>query len=119
MGILVPDLALERIGMTLPTAYVAVSKNRVTITPLAANVYRIATTFSVWTSREARQADKAPADTVSVNLVWDTTNASTVQEGYTLIYDEVKKRYPNYVDEQTAQTPPAPPNTPPEDPPAT
>ncbi len=113
MGIMVADLHVERIGITLPNAYIAVSKSRVALTPLATNVYRLDTNYSIWTSHEARLAGKAPLDTTSINLVWDTSADDTLAHGYTFVYDHIKQRFPNHVDDVAQPVPAQPPSTPP------
>lgn len=98
MGIIVPDLLLERIGITLPGAYVAVSKNSVSLTPVLSGVYKMETTVSTWTSHEARLAGKQPVDSKWISLMWQTTNGNTVGDGYNRLYEEIKMMYPNHVD---------------------
>lgn len=113
MGILVPEFEFEPFGVMFPMAYIAISKNSVMLNPTAATgVFDVYTRYSVWSSYEARQQDKAAANTVMLQYPAST---QTISEIYTLAYDQLKVMFPNYIDEQPVVDPPVV-EDPPEDP---
>lgn len=99
MGIQVADFEFDSMSVTLPLAYVAFAQNTLTLDPRGAGVYRLYTQYSIWSSYEARQAQKAPVENRILDFVTpdETTSLTDV---YTLAYDELKAKYPNYVDKQ-------------------
>lgn len=98
MGILVPNLELASFGIVLPMAYLAISRNIVSLNPQGSMSFTLYTRYNIWSSYEAREESKNYVDSQPLSV--DVGNAQTVEELYTLSYDVLKQMYPNYVDEQ-------------------
>lgn len=96
MGILVPDLSVDKFGILLSNAYVAVAKHAITLTPVpyAANC-RVTGSYSTWTSFQARARGKNPVETAGVEAECAPTS---VEDMYAALYGRIKDRFPVYVD---------------------
>ncbi len=119
MGILVPNLEIQRFGVTLAMGYIAAATNYVTYIPAysgyplmpptaaipppdPANVAQSGAMmrFSIWTDHAARLANKSPIDNLEITYQMERDTSHTIDYLYELGYDKVKAMYPNYINEQ-------------------
>lgn len=99
MGIIVPDLVMPATGLTLPNAYIAISKSSVVLHPRDGSL-EVVTSYNTWTSHEARLADKRPVEAfgTTITFAWPQP-AGALADMYAAAYDVIKAAYPGYIDE--------------------
>lgn len=106
MGIIVPDLVIEDQGLSLPNAYIAISKNTMVLNPTA-NVFGVFTSYNMWASLQARLDGKKPINMMptSVSFTWSGPTSAPLDDLYGAAYDTIKATYPTFVDEQPSAEP--------------
>ena len=105
MGIVIPSLDDNQFGIQVANAYIATSRHPIILNPDPSGAYRLHTMCDIWVSHEARQQNKNPFDARPVDVtIGDLTssNVYSVAFGalYSIVYDQLKRLYPDYIDEQ-------------------
>lgn len=92
MGILVPGFGVDHLGITLPEAYIAVSKHSIIISPRDSD-YDITTQYCIWASHRARLDGKTPLMHEAITFASDS-----LIDLYAAIYARIKERFPGCTD---------------------
>lgn len=97
MGIIVSDLELQPgTGLVVPEAYIAISRNNVTLTPQDGGTYRVNATYAIWGSYELREADKKPTSLVALSVLTEP-GMESIHDVYASVYDCIKNKYSDKV----------------------
>lgn len=113
MGITVANVHLAT-GVVVANAYVAVSRNAVTLYPLAGQVHTFdtRTVYGIWNSYDDRVADRGCVDARILLMQWDSAasvglaaNATPSDALYTDIYAAIKEQFDNHEDVDPDDTP--------------
>lgn len=114
MGITVANVHIHSTGVVVANAYVAVSRNAVTLYPLAGqpHAFDTRTVYGIWNSYDDRVADRGCVDARILLMQWDsstsagmTANATPSDALYTDIYAAIKAQFDNYSDVDPDDTP--------------
>ena len=96
MGIINLDPFDTDTGFSLTGVYIAVAGNGVFIEKFDEDTYSISTAFSLWKDQTARNDDKTPIITRSVNLI--ITKADLAGSIYDQVYNQIKTIFTNTSD---------------------
>lgn len=101
MGIIVPNFEQAEQGLSLPNAYVAISKNSVVLNPTS-TAYDVYTSYNIWASHQAREDGKKPITMmpISINFEFSDPTTSSLNDVYAAAYTQIKMKFPGWIDEQ-------------------
>lgn len=98
MGI-IAEVTMEPTGLTLASAYIALSRSTVVLDPQGGSDFRVHSTCSIWNSYADRLANKRALELRPLSFSW---SGDGIPDMYTAAYDHIKELFPGYVDEQAA-----------------
>jgi hypothetical protein len=98
MGLLVPAHEVHRVGLTLPNAYLALSKHPVMLSPdpAARGTYHAVADYSVWASQQVREEGGGALATACVRCVCGDGGVGL----YAAMYAQLKEDLQQAVDAQ-------------------
>jgi len=109
MGIIITDTITFPNGITLANTYCSISKDIINIRKdkrypstdpnIIYKKYSMASTYTIWASKDARVNNLTPLDKGVVTLYLDSNELENDVNIFNMIYNEIKNIYPNHNDD--------------------